>query len=79
MSTVSMMNVASSDDLRIRGELVLDATGNPWPPDFQIFHWITDDNDGLVATMVRGDQDITDAVRIGWRIRGEQPYRPLVR
>lgn len=79
MSTINMVNAASVNDLRIRGELVLDGTGNPWPTDFLAFHWISDDNDGLIATMTRSDQDVTDAIAIGWRLPGEQPYRPLTR
>lgn len=78
MTTVNMMNVEDLAGLRIRGELILDATGNPWPTDFLIFHWIKDD-EGLIATMLRTDKAVNGAIATGWRLSHELPYKPFVR
>jgi hypothetical protein len=78
MTTTDLMNVASINDLRIRGELILDATGNPWPTDFVAFHWVDDNNRGVVATMVQDDIDI-DAALMAWSEGQDKPYRPMVR
>jgi len=79
MTSVGLMNAANIDDLRIRGELILDATGNPWPTDFIAFHWIRDDDDGLMFTMTRQDSTIDEALSVGWRYPQEGTYPPLVR
>ncbi|TET40762.1 MAG: hypothetical protein E3J66_06510 [Dehalococcoidia bacterium] len=78
MSTADLVNVASVNDLRIRGELILDATGNPWPTDFVAFHWVDDKNEGAVATMTREDSDIDAALMASSR-GPDKPYRPMVR
>ena len=78
MSTTDLINVASINDLRIRGELILDATGNPWPTDFVAFHWVDDNNKGVVATMTQDDIDI-DAALTAWSEGPDKPYRPMVR
>jgi len=79
ISRVGLMNTNSVGDIRIMGELLLDATGNPWPTDFMVFHWIDDNNDGLVTTMTREDEDISEAITAGWRIPNEGVYPPLIR
>jgi hypothetical protein len=79
MSQIPLINTENVNDIRIRGELILDATGNPWPNDFLAFHWINDDNDGLLTTMRRQEEDISRAVSTGWRIPNEGTYSPLIR
>jgi hypothetical protein len=79
LSQTNLMNVKSVKDIRIRGELILDATGNPWPTDFLAFHWVEDSGDGLIMTMTRDDRDIHEASSSGWEVKGEGFYRPLIR
>jgi len=78
MSTKKLMNYVRTDNLRIRGELILDATSNPWPTDFIAFHWIDRSNRGTVMTMVGDDADIDVSLRTWWH-GPDKPYRPMVR
>ena len=78
MSTKRFMNYVRTDHLRIRGELILDATSNPWPTDFVAFHWIDGSNTGTVMTMIGDDADINVALRTWWH-GPDVPYRPMVR
>ncbi len=78
MSTVNLWNATSVNKLRIKGELILDATSNPWPTDFEAFHWVDDNNVGKVATMTQDDVDI-DAALTMWSEGPDRPYRPMVR
>lgn len=78
ITTVKLMNSPKVDDMRITGELILDATSNPWPTDFVAFHCIDQEGKGHVATMLRSDADVADALARWW-IGPETPYRPLIR
>jgi len=78
MSTSKLMNTARLDDIRIRGELVLDATSNPWPNDFVAFHWIDASNMGNLITMSQDDAGINIALSGMWT-GADQPYRPMTR
>lgn len=78
ITTVDLMNVTSTNGLRIRGELILDATGNPWPTDFMAFHWVDDNERGVVATMTPDDIDVDAALMVG-SMGPDKPYRPMVR
>ena len=77
-STISLLNAQNVNDIRITGELILDATSNPWPTDFVAFHWIDQDGSGKVATMLRSDTDVADALERWW-VGPEVPYKPLIR
>jgi len=78
MSTVNLWNATSLNKLRIKGELILDATSNPWPTDFEAFHWVDDNNVGKVATMTQDDVDIDAALTV-WSEGPDKPYHPMVR
>lgn len=78
MSTATLLNVAELDDIRIKGELILDATSNPWPIDFIVFHWIDDNNIGNLITMSQDDTNIDEALSRIWH-GSDKPYRPMVR
>jgi hypothetical protein len=78
MSTKRLMDYVRTDKLRIRGELILDATSNPWPTDFVAFHWIDESNTGIIMTMIGDDADIDVALRTWWH-GPDAPYRPMVR
>lgn len=78
LSTAALMNTVRLDDLRIRGELILDATSNPWPTDFVAFHWINDDGLGSLDTMSELDATIDQAMRQGWK-GTDTFYRPMTR
>ncbi len=78
MSTKKLMNYANLDRLLIRGELVLDATGNPWPTDFVAFHWIDADNTGTIMTMVEDDKSLVEALTVYWH-GPDKPYNPMIR
>lgn len=77
-STISLLNAQNVNDIRITGELILDATSNPWPTDFVAFHWIDQEGSGKVATMLRSDTDVADALERWW-VGPEVPYKPLIR
>lgn len=78
MSTVDLMNRVHLDRLRIRGELILDATGNPWPTDFIAFHWIDTRDNGILLTMKQDEPDIREALRSASH-GPDKPYSPLLR
>lgn len=78
LSTSSLMNKKSIKNIRIRGEVILDASSNPDATDFLVFHWILDNNRGTLLTMKQEDKNIAEALRQGWRGK-ENPYMPLIR
>lgn len=78
MSTATLMNVAKLDNIRIKGELILDATSNPWPTDFVAFHWIAGNNMGNLITMSQDDANIKKALSRKWQ-GPDKLYRPMVR
>ena len=78
MSTKKLMNYIRIENTQIRGELILDATSNPWPTDFIALHWIDNNNKGTVLTMVGDDADIDAALRTWWS-GSDKPYHPMVR
>jgi hypothetical protein len=46
------------------GEVILDATSNPWTDDFLSIHFVASPNDGrgYIATMLRNDQSPDEAL-----------------
>ncbi|MFP3975831.1 MAG: hypothetical protein ACOC6S_01735 [Chloroflexota bacterium] len=78
MSTAKLMNTARLDELRVRGELLLDASSNPWPTDFVAFHWVDDENKGHLLTMSQDDISIEEALSDVWH-GPDVPYGPMVR
>jgi len=78
MSTANLMNKEKLKDIRIRGELILDASSNPLQNDFIAFHWVNI-NKGYVVTMTQDDADIDEALRGRWLTGPDKPYHPMIR
>jgi hypothetical protein len=78
ISEVPSMNAPDPEQSLIRGEVVIDATSNPWTADFLVFHLIHD-SDGYFATMLPSDRDPEAVLSKVWRLPGEQPYPYLGR
>jgi len=78
MSTAALMNRKRIRDIKIRGELIIDASSNPWAIDFLAFHWVDKKYQGFLFTMSQDDADIRDALKIRWTGPDNQ-YRPMTR
>ena len=62
----------------IRGEVIIDATSNPWVPDFVAFHYITDTM-SVLATMKPKHDTAEQAFGGEWQIEKDRPYSGWVR
>lgn len=65
ISSIDSFNSPEPSKWLIDGEVIIDATSNPWTPDFLAFHYIRD-NMGIVATMKPEHRDAEQALQRRW-------------
>lgn len=73
---------ANLDQQVIRGEIILDANSSPWTPDFLCLHMPMPGRRGHLTTMRSTNieyRDVARALRSGWILYGDRPYKPLLR
>ncbi|MDP6495906.1 MAG: hypothetical protein QGI09_10935, partial [Dehalococcoidia bacterium] len=78
ISSIGSYNSASLSQWLISGEVLIDATSNPWTLDFVALHHIDQSLQGYVATMRPDHNDADEALQWVWDIGDDQPYRGVM-
>ena len=78
VSSIESYNAPEPKEWLIRGEVIIDATSNPWVPDFVAFHYITD-TVSVLATMKPEHETAEQAFEEGWESKRDKPYPGWIR
>jgi len=78
VSSIESYNAPEPKEWLIRGEVIIDATSNPWVPDFIAFHYITDAV-SVLASMKPGHETAEQAFEGRWESKNDKPYPGWIR
>lgn len=81
VTEISSIDCVNSDDPSkrlMRGEVIIDATSDPWTPDFIALHYIIDSK-GYVVTMKPEHENADQALARFWYSNSDKKYRGWVR
>lgn len=78
ISSIASYNSPDPEKWLINGQVLIDATGNAFTPDFLFFHYIVN-NHAILATMVPEHQNAEQALSRYWESNMDLPYRGYVR
>lgn len=78
VSSIESYNAPEPEEWLIRGEVIIDATSNPWVPDFIAFHYITDTVSVLV-TMKPEHETAEQSFKGGCESKSDKPYPGWIR
>ena len=78
ISSIGSYNASDPSRWLIKGQIIIDATGSAWTPDFVVFHYIAGDR-GIVATMKPEHEDAEEALHQVWYGKDDAPYPGWIR
>lgn len=78
ISSIDSYNSSDPSRWLIKGQIIIDATGSAWTPDFIAFHYV-EGGPGIVATMKPDHEDAEEALQQVWYSRRDRPYPGWIR
>lgn len=78
ISSTESYNATDPDKWLLDGQIIIDATGNAFTPDFIAFHYI-EENRAILATMMPDHRDEEEALNTFWFHKKENKYPGWVR